>query len=239
MAHQIAAILEGGDPTQKGATKFEKQRQRAEKYTLESDTTNNSNYRPLRPLQTNDSPSYSSYQQPAYYNPSNIPNCVKNSLEEAQYINPLRYVGAPEEFKQIHMQEHVTHTNVPPQVSMNLAADLNFNLGKGAALFQKRKARADKWVIDENNVKKPVYPAPSSPYVGATAKPWGQRAPSWSDSEGPSNSPVRGIQSPSPISIVSPIPMQTGPRYGDFNAKPKGFGNWNNSDSKQQQKTKI
>lgn len=223
MAHQIAAILEGGDPSQKVATKFEKQRQRAEKYTLDSETNH---YRPLRPLQTNES-SYSSQQQQTYYNTSNIPNCVKNSLEEAQYINPLRYVGAPEEFKQIHMQEHVTHTNIPPQVSMNLAADLNFNLGKGAALFQKRKARADKWVIDENNVKKAVYPAPSSPYVGATTRPWGQRAPSWSDSEGPNNSPVRGIQSPSPVSVMSPTPVQNGPRFGDFNAKPKGFGSWN------------
>jgi len=100
MARQIATILEGGDPSQKGSTKFEKQRQRAEKYTLESDTTN---YRPLRPLQTNDS-LYSNQQQQAYYNSSNIPDCIKHSLDEAQYINPLRYVGAPEEFKQIHMQ---------------------------------------------------------------------------------------------------------------------------------------
>lgn len=99
MAHQIAAILESGDPSQKGSTKFEKQRQRAEKYIVESDITN---YRPLRPLQTNDS-LYSTQQQ-SYYNSSNIPDCIKHSLDEAQYINPLRYVGAPEEFKQIHMQ---------------------------------------------------------------------------------------------------------------------------------------
>ncbi len=100
MARQIATILEGGDPSQKGSTKFEKQRQRAEKYTLESDTTN---YRPLRPLQTNDT-LYSNQQQSYYNNSSNIPDCIKHSLDEAQYINPLRYVGAPEEFKQIHMQ---------------------------------------------------------------------------------------------------------------------------------------
>jgi len=100
MARQIASILEGGDPTQKGSAKFEKQRQRADKYTTESDTT--TNYRPLRSLQTNDS-LYSNHQQ-SYYNSSNIPDCIKHSLDEAQYINPLRYVGAPEEFKQIHMQ---------------------------------------------------------------------------------------------------------------------------------------
>ncbi len=106
MAHKIASILQGGDPTQKGATKFEKQRQRAEKYTLEAEPTtptlNTSNYRPLRPLQTNDS-SYSNHQPP-YYDTSDIPDCIKHSLDEAQHMNPLRYVGAPEEFKQMHMQ---------------------------------------------------------------------------------------------------------------------------------------
>jgi hypothetical protein len=99
MAHKIASILQSSDPTQKGSAKFEKQRQRAEKFTIESDTTN---YRPLRLLQTSDS-LYSTQQQ-SYYNSSDIPDCIKHSLEEAQYINPLRYVGAPEEFKQIHMQ---------------------------------------------------------------------------------------------------------------------------------------
>jgi hypothetical protein len=48
---------------------------------------------------------------------------------------------------------------------MNLVADLNLNRGKGAALFQKRKARSEKWIIDENNVKKQGYqPIPN--YVG-------------------------------------------------------------------------
>ena len=99
MARKIASILESGDPSQKGSSKFEKQRQRADKFTIESDTTN---YRPLRPLQTDNS--FYSNHQPAYYNLSDVPDCIKHSLDEAQYINPLRYVGAPEEFKQIHMQ---------------------------------------------------------------------------------------------------------------------------------------
>ena len=80
-------FLKGGDPTQKGASKFEKQRQRAEKYALESDpstpvTLSTSNYRPLRPLQTNDS-SYSNHQQPSY-DSSDVPDCIKHSLDEAQ-----------------------------------------------------------------------------------------------------------------------------------------------------------
>ncbi len=59
----------------------------------------------------------------------------------------------------------MTHTDFPPQVAMSLVADLNQNRGKGAALFQKRKARSEKWVIDENNVKKSSY-QPTSSYIG-------------------------------------------------------------------------
>lgn len=108
MARKIASILEGGDPTQKGASKFERQRQRAEKYTLESEPTTptlltTSNYRPLRPLQTNGLP-YSNPQASSYQNAPDVPDCIKHSLNEAQYVNPLRFVGAPEEFKQMHMQ---------------------------------------------------------------------------------------------------------------------------------------
>jgi hypothetical protein len=45
---------------------------------------------------------------------------------------------------------------------MSLVADLNHNRGKGAALFQKRKARSEKWVVDENTVKKSGYhPTPT------------------------------------------------------------------------------
>ncbi|CAF3829679.1 unnamed protein product [Rotaria sordida] len=228
MARKIAHILEGGDPSQKGASKFERQRQRADKYTLEAEATSTttavSNYRPLRQLQTNDKP---------YYDTSNLPDCIKHSLEEAQHINPLRYVGAPEDFKQIHMeQEHVTHTGVPPQTAMRIAADLNLNRGKGAALFQKRKARSEKWVIDENNVKKPGYQSPSN-YIGPATKPWGQHAPTtWSPDEkpysGPIFSPIRKKfslpQTPTlPESLFTPPPPRTTPRFSDFNAKPKGF----------------
>ncbi|CAF1278738.1 unnamed protein product [Adineta steineri] len=253
MAHKIASILESGDPTEKGTSKFEKQRQRADKFAIEADAAQ---YRPLRPLQTDDfkysnqQQTYSnqqqtySNQQQTYHHSSNIPNCIKHSLDEAQYINPLRYVGAPEEFKQMHMQEHVTHTNVSPFNAMSLVDDLNQSRGKGAALFQKRKARSEKWVIDENNVKKQGYrpppPPPSSNNNGPIAKPWGQRAPSWSDSEGPGFSPVRTTFNPSPAPVVpalsEPIlspspPVQSGPRFGDFNAKPKGFGSWNAENS--------
>ena len=114
MARKIASILEGGDPTQKGSTKFEKQRQRAEKYTIENEasTLSPAAYRPLRTLQTNETYQVQSMVAPptltVYTNSSNLPNPIKHSLNQAQYINPLRYVGAPEEFKQMHMQVRST-----------------------------------------------------------------------------------------------------------------------------------
>ncbi|CAF1165525.1 unnamed protein product [Adineta steineri] len=246
MAHKIASILQGGDPTSKGASKFERQRQRAEKYTLEAEanatpTLSTSNYRPLRPVQTNDIPfTHHPPPPPPPFDTSNVPDCIKHSLDQAQYVNPLRYVGAPDNFKQIHMQEHVTHTNVSPQAAMSLVADLNANRGKGAALFQKRKARSEKWVVDENNVKKQGF-QPTSTHISPTSQPWGQVAPdSWSGDEGPYTgpnfSPVRPkFNPPAPPSaapsvpepILSPPPTQNAPRFGDFNAKPKGFGSWN------------
>jgi len=238
MAKKIAAILEGGDPTQKGASKFEKQRQRAEKYTIEAEapapTLTTSSYRPLRSLQSNDH-----YRPPNHHQnvSADIPECIKHSLSEAQYVNPLRFVGAPEEFKQIHMQEHVTHTNIAPQAAMSLVADLNSNRGKGAAIFQKRKARSEKWVVDENNVKKSNY-KPVQTHISPTTKPWGQHAPaSWSGDEGPSYSPVRpkfNLPPPPPVHTSVPEPIipapttpKSIPRFGDFNAKPRGFGTWN------------
>ncbi|CAF0863438.1 unnamed protein product, partial [Didymodactylos carnosus] len=217
MAHKIANILEGDDPLSKGHTKFERQREKANKFIVEGESTSiNSNYRPLKSVQAISPRSKS----------STIPECIQHSLNEAQYINPLRYVGAPEEFKHIHMQEHVIHNSVAPQLAAGLVADLNENRGKGAALFQKRKARSEKWVIDENNVKKQSY-QPTSSYIGETTKPWGQRASSsWSGDESystPSYSPVRPMYSfdqqlPEPT-VISPV----GPRFSDFNVKPKGW----------------
>lgn len=102
MAKKIASILEGGDPTQKGASKFEKQRQRAEKYTIEGEapipaTTKVTSYRPFRPLQVSDLPKINTNQ-------TGLPEAIAHSIQEAQHANPLRFVGAPDEFKQMHMQ---------------------------------------------------------------------------------------------------------------------------------------
>lgn len=84
-------------------------------------------------------------------------------------IDPVRMVQAPDNFRQQHYTEHVTHTEMPPRAAMSLAAALENESGarggRGAQIFQRRKAKSEKWVVDETNVKRPpgqqYYPPPS------------------------------------------------------------------------------
>lgn len=73
--------------------------------------------------------------------------------------DPIRMVQAPDNFRQQHYTEHVTHTEMPPQAAMSLAAALENDSGarggRGAQIFQRRKAKSEKWIVDETNVRRP------------------------------------------------------------------------------------
>lgn len=84
----------------------------------------------------------------------NIPELIRKSIEQAESVEPVRVIYAPEEFKQKHFTEHTTHTEMPPLAAMSLAAALHQSGGRGAQIFQKRKAKSEKWVVDEDHVKK-------------------------------------------------------------------------------------
>ena len=98
-----------------------------------------------------------------------LPEVIKRSIAQASMTDPVRMVQAPDSFKQAHFTEHTTHTQMPPKAAMSLAAALESeqaNGGRGAQIFQKRKQRSEKWVVDESNVKKnpfgfPVQPTPN------------------------------------------------------------------------------
>lgn len=71
--------------------------------------------------------------------------------------DPVRLVVAPDNFKSQHYTEHTTHTQMPPKAAMSLAAALESNQskgGRGAQIFQKRKEKSEKWIVDETNVKR-------------------------------------------------------------------------------------
>jgi len=143
--------LEGGDPS---ASKFQmKKKQNINKYGYESEMSG---------LQ---SPGYD-YQQAAagypdeasintqmYAYDDSLPDIIKRSIAQANMQNPLRSVHAPDSFKQQHYSEHVSHTQMQPKAALALAHELETEQkkggGRGAALFQKRKARAEKWVVEE------------------------------------------------------------------------------------------
>lgn len=86
-----------------------------------------------------------------------LPDMIKRSIAQASMNDPIRLVVAPESFKSQHYTEHTTHTQMPPRAAMSLAAALENSHskgGRGAQIFQKRKEKSEKWIIDETNVKR-------------------------------------------------------------------------------------
>ena len=67
-----------------------------------------------------------------------------------------------EEFEQLRLSaKRCDHHSVAPNQCFDLAQSLKTNKGKAGRLFEKRRARAEKYVVDETNVKKPAK-APSN-----------------------------------------------------------------------------
>lgn len=88
----------------------------------------------------------------SYAYDDSLPDVIKRSIAQANMVDPIRMVHAPDSFKQQHYNEHVSHTQMPPKAALTLAHELESevkNGGKGAALFQKRKARSERWVVEE------------------------------------------------------------------------------------------
>jgi hypothetical protein len=160
LAKTIADTLEGSNPT----SKYHKKKQNLIKLNrdgYESETPQSPNSYdysspPIQQQQLQPSPAVANY-----IHDDSIPDVIKRSLVKASMIDPVRMVLAPDSFKQQHYTEHVSHTEMPPKEAMSLANTLEndpFSGGRGAQIFQKRKAKSEKWVVDESNVKKPLTP---------------------------------------------------------------------------------
>lgn len=93
----------------------------------------------------------------SYLYDDSVPDVIKRSIAQATQIDPIRMIQAPDSSKTLHFTEHTSHTQMPPKAAMSLAAALETEIkngGRGAQIFQKRKAKSEKWVVDETNVKK-------------------------------------------------------------------------------------
>ncbi len=109
-----------------------------------------------------DSTSNAHHSQNSYVYDQSIPEVIRRSIAQAEKHDPIRMVHAQEQSKQLHYTEHTTHTEMPPQVAMSIAASLHQTGGRGAQMFQKQKAKAEKFVVDDSNVR-PL--SPISSYV--------------------------------------------------------------------------
>ena len=138
--------------------------------------------------------------------------------------DPVRMVQAPESFKEQHYTEHVTHTQMPPKAAMSLAAALQTEGrgGRGAEIFQKRKAKSEKWVIDETNAKKPlgfVMPAPTQCQLAP------QQPPPFSHHPQPQRFVEEEPKNIEPYQLAQQSSSNKNNNYPDFNAKARGWGN--------------
>ncbi len=241
MARSIANTLEGSNPE---TSKYHKKKQtirnqfKSDGYDSETqnysheygsgNSTNNLNDDVFLQQDASTPVVYNSY----VYDES-LPDIVKRSIAKASTIDPVRLVHAPENFKKNHYTEHVSHTEMPPQAAMSLAAALETGGGsglfrgggRGAEIFQKRKAKAEKWVIDESNVKRPLgYQPPPTPTINL--QPY--HPPS-------TPTPVKLPQMPSPPQPQQPVyqseneiffqdpHLNSNNKFSDFNIKPRGW----------------
>ncbi|XP_064617710.1 uncharacterized protein LOC135481881 isoform X2 [Liolophura sinensis] len=69
-----------------------------------------------------------------------------------------------DEFERLRLDKHrCEHKTVSPNTCFNLVADLTSAKGRGAKIFEKRRAKAEEWVVDDSHIPKTVKPSPVSP----------------------------------------------------------------------------
>jgi len=76
--------------------------------------------------------------------------------------NLIQNIYTSNEFEKYHTSEQCTHTGITPDQAYGLVQGLKNESNRGAEIFEKRRLDADKWVVDETNVKK-APPRPISP----------------------------------------------------------------------------
>ncbi len=179
MAKSIAATLEGSNPA---TSKFHKKKQNLVRpedlpyqqldHSLQNQQgyySENENCHSDRHGSGSGNGNLGPYANNYLYDES-LPDVIKRSIAQASQINPVRMIHAPDSCKQLHYTEHTSHTEMPPKAAMSLAAALESEMGRGgrgAQIFQKRKAKSEKWVVDESNVRRPPgqHSLPNTPLI--------------------------------------------------------------------------
>jgi hypothetical protein len=91
---------------------------------------------------------------------------IKTFLADNSFQEDQSLLYTSNEFRHFHEEEHAKHEGVTPDQAFGLIQGLKNDKNRGAEIFEKRRQNADKWVVDETNVKK-APPRPLSPTVMA------------------------------------------------------------------------
>ncbi|CAL1546147.1 unnamed protein product [Lymnaea stagnalis] len=82
----------------------------------------------------------------------------------------------PEQFEKLRLNsQKCDHKALPPDTCFGIVADLKAHKGRGGRMFEKRKQRSDKFVIDELNAKF----VPPKPKIANPVKPLRQEKTPW------------------------------------------------------------
>lgn len=109
----------------------------------------------------------------------NVPNSQEAEQDEDKVpfkllMNPNGQVWDLDSLRQSGV--YVEAPPLSPEICSGLVKDLHTPKGKGAALFAKRKQKADKWIVDENSVKQRASNPAPEPVVSAPSAPVNTRA---------------------------------------------------------------
>merc|ERR1719334_2610260 len=111
--------------------------------------------------------------------------------------NALLYTS--NEFSGYHQEEASTHDGITPNQAFGLIQGLKES-NRGAEIFEKRRQNADKWVVDETNVKR-APPRPVSPTINKMMSDLNRPLQESYAATVPAVAEVRSVPPPKPVDM--------------------------------------
>jgi hypothetical protein len=135
----------------RGAKMFAKRRKRSNKWVHESGEWGSSSAGDVGNLDDLDSELYEDEGGNRPFFTFRIPN-VKHRVAPPEKNTHMAL--KKDEFERLRLQaQKCDHKVVPPGQCFDIVADLKASKGRGGRLFERRKNRADKFIIDESNAR--------------------------------------------------------------------------------------
>lgn len=101
----------------------------------------------LQDLDSDFSSDEEEFESDLYFKFPYLQNCVKAS-------RPIHMALTPIQFEELRLNsKKCEHTAISPELCFDIVADLKAHKGRGGRLFEKRKKRSDKFIIDETSVR--------------------------------------------------------------------------------------